>query len=200
MPLDHYSNKDLCSLTMLSDIRVIIEPLQTTQVKLKINPRLDPELQEGHMVDLIITGKNLELISKSEVLPDLVLNVEIKNTDSHKQRIIMQQCVLGAVTDWTKPKLYHLVLKSKLLKVIIPPNSKKSITMQVQSKQSELKPGDMVKIRLMNQNITSRTKVFEVKKHYIFTLSVQSNHNIVTLEKDSICATCEYATPTAQQY
>ena len=189
--MDHYTNKELHLLTFLSDSKVTLDPLQTTQVKLKINPRLDPELQQGHMIDLVLTGKNLELISKSEILTNLVINVEIKNTDHQKSRIIMPQNVLGTVTEWTKPKICHLVLRSKTSKVIIPPNSKKSITMQIQSKQTEIKPGNFVKITLMNKHIISRTKVFEVKKNFIFTLFVQSNHQIVTLEKDSICATCE---------
>ena len=194
MPLDHYSNKELHSLTILSEGKVIIDPLQTTRINLKINPRFDPELQEGHMVHFILTGKtgkNLELISKSKVLPNLVLNVEIKNTDHQKSRIIMPQNVLGTIKEWTNPKVYHLVLKSKTSKVTIPPNSKQSITMQILSKQTQIKPGDRVKIQLINKNITSKVTVFEAKKNFIFTLGVQSNHNAVTLEKDYICATCK---------
>ena len=188
--MDHYTNKELHLLTFLSDSKVTLDPLQTTQVKLKINPRLDPELQEGHMIDFVLTGKNLELISKSEILTNLVINVEIKNTDHQKSSIIMPQNVLGTIKEWTNPKVYHLVLKSKTSKVTIAPNSKQSITMQILSKQTQIKPGDRVKIQLINKNITSKVTVFEVKKNFVFTLGVQSNHNAVTLEKDYICATC----------
>ena len=78
MKLDDYSNEELTKLKLLSEADVTIDPVEMTKVKLKINPRFDANLQEGDNVDIDMDEYNLALIFKSKVLPQRIVEVQIK--------------------------------------------------------------------------------------------------------------------------
>ena len=102
LKLDHYNDEELSRLKLLSDVEdVTINPIESTKVKLKINPRFDTNLKEGDDVDIEIEGqKNIVLICKSKVLPHRIIEVEIKTIK--KSWTVKNGFVLGKIKAFGK--------------------------------------------------------------------------------------------------